>query len=553
MFLQYLLNGIQEHGQGKACTHCTATIESEHVPLSAHEGILPMTQKPTYEALELRIQELTERISGLEQTIASLRESEEKFRTIFENAPVMIDAFDESGRCLLWNHQCERMLGWKKQELLAMDDPLAILYPEHLLYDRVIRNKTNPDGKFREYRVTHKDGSQRIQVWANFKLPTAALISAGLDITEYRQAEEALKKSEKHFKDLVEHSLAGISIIQDERIIYRNPEQQRLLGPLPINHAPLVYEHIHPDDVPTVQRLYRDLFSGRQKNPGMVVRYFPAGDTKDISDMKWLHCRATLIEYEGSQAIMINMMDVTIAKELERILHIQDRMTSLGHVAAGIAHEIRNPLSGINIYLNALEKIFTRGDDLHKAQDVLAKMQSASCKIESVIKRVMDFSKPSVPQFSLIRICDPIEDALALSSVTLRKTDVEVERKLNEDLPRCYADPQLIEQVLLNLITNAAEAMKDMDDGKRIRISTSAQKDSLVITVEDSGPGIAPDRRHKIFDPFYSTKTGSTGIGLSLSHRIITDHGGSLDVTASPLGGAEFIICLPTTQGVHNP
>ena len=139
--------------------------------------------------------------------------------------------------------------------------------------------------------------------------------------------------------------------------------------------------------------------------------------------------------------------------------------------------------------------------------------------------------------------------ALALSSVTLRKTGVEVEKCLDEDLPPCHADPQLIEQVVLNLITNAAEAMKDMDDGKIIRVSASTKRESIVVSVEDSGPGIAPDRRHKIFDPFYSTKTGSTGIGLSLSHRIITDHGGSLDVGASPLGGAEFNICLPSATG----
>jgi len=508
-----------------------------------------MTQKPTYEALETSIEQLTARIFSLELTIASLRQSEEKFRTIFENAPVMIDSFDETGRCLLWNNQCEIMLGWSEQELLARDNSLAILYPQPRVYKRVLRNKTNPDGKFREYQVTHKDGSLRIQVWANFKLPTAAVISAGLDITEYRHAEEALNKSEQHFKDLVEHSLAGISIIQDERIVYRNPEQQRLFGPLPINYALSVYEHIHPDDVSTVKKLYRNLLSGRQKNPGMVVRYFPSGHTDDLSDMKWIHCRATIIEYEARQAIMINMMDVTMAKELEQLLHVRDRMTSLGHVAAGIAHEIRNPLSGINIYLNALEKILARGDDLHTARDVLAKMQSASCKIESVIRRVMDFSKPSVPQFRLIRISDPIDDALALSSVTLRKTGVEVEKCLDEDLPPCHADPQLIEQVVLNLITNAAEAMKDMDDGKRIRVSASTKQESIVVSVEDSGPGIAPDRRHKIFDPFYSTKTGSTGIGLSLSHRIITDHGGSLDVGASPLGGAEFNICLPSAIG----
>ncbi len=504
-----------------------------------------MAPKPRRKDLENRLEELTEKIALQEETIRSLRESEEKFRTIFEKAPIMIDAFDARGRCLLWNTQCEKMLGWSKEELLAFDDSLAILYPDPREYGRALRNKTNPDGNFREYRVTNKDGSTRIQLWANFRLPTATVISAGHDITGYRQAQDALTKSEQLFRELVEYSLTGISIIQDEQIIYRNPEQQRLLGPLPITHAPSVYEHIHPDDVPLVKSLYRDLLSGKEKHPGMVVRFFPHGNRDDLHDMKWLHCRASPIEYQGSPAILINIMDVTMARELERLLHVQDRMTSLGHVAAGIAHEIRNPLSGINIYLDALEKILVRGDGLERALDVLEKMHSASLKIESVIKRVMDFSKPSEPRFSRIAINDPIEDALALSSVTLRKTGVEVQLCLSTDTPPCYADPQLIEQVILNLITNAAEAMKDMDEGKKIRISSFARGESIIMSVEDSGPGVTPDRRHKIFDPFYTTKDGSTGIGLSLCRRIVTDHGGVLRVTASRLGGAQFIIELP--------
>jgi signal transduction histidine kinase len=219
-------------------------------------------------------------------------------------------------------------------------------------------------------------------------------------------------------------------------------------------------------------------------------------------------------------------------------------MASLGRVAAGIAHEIRNPLSGINIYLNALEKLYERGD-LEKMNDVLAKIHSASSKIESVIKRVMDFSKPSEPKRTLIDIHKPIEDALGLSSVMLRKTGIKVDTMLMGGLPPCYIDPQLIEQVILNLITNAAQAMKDPVKEKKIEISTSRQDDSIRITVTDSGPGIPPSLRQKVFDPFYTTKSGSTGIGLSLSHRIIQDHKGRLSVSESKEGGAEFTILLP--------
>ena len=189
----------------------------------------------------------------------------------------------------------------------------------------------------------------------------------------------------------------------------------------------------------------------------------------------------TPIEYKGKKAVLFNMIDVTKTREMERLLNIQDRMASLGRVAAGIAHEIRNPLSGINIYLNAMEKLYMRSD-LEKMEDVIAKIQSASSKIESVIKRVMDFSKPSEPKRIHIDIHKPIEEAVGLSSVMLRKTGIKVETILMEGLPPCYADPQLIEQVILNLITNAAEAMKDIVKEKKIEISTSRQDDNIRIT-----------------------------------------------------------------------
>jgi signal transduction histidine kinase len=132
----------------------------------------------------------------------------------------------------------------------------------------------------------------------------------------------------------------------------------------------------------------------------------------------------------------------------------------------------------------------------------------------------------------------------------LRKSGIQIENSLSENLPRCLIDPPLIEEVLLNLITNAADAMKDMGTGKRIEIATSRLKDLLVIQVSDSGPGIPFHLRDKIFDPFYTTKTDSSGIGLSISHRIVTDHGGSIDIGTSKWGGAEFKVNIPLSQDV---
>jgi PAS domain S-box-containing protein len=257
---------------------------------------------------------------------------------------------------------------------------------------------------------------------------------------------------------------------------------------------------------------------------------------------------ATLAVIPGTKKSVGSFLDITRAKEMEHLLRIQDKMTSLGRVAAGIAHEIRNPLSGINIYLNTLEKIYDRAESLDKVKQILRQIQSASSKIESVIKRVMDFSKPSEPKLILTDINPPIEEAINLSSATLRKSGIQIEKALAKDLPLCYADPLLIEEVILNLITNATEAMKNVNGDKKIDVTSSVKNDRIIVTVSDSGPGVTPDLKDKIFDPFYSTKNGSTGIGLSINHRIITDHGGSLRVSTSKLGGAEFVIEIPIKE-----
>jgi signal transduction histidine kinase len=125
----------------------------------------------------------------------------------------------------------------------------------------------------------------------------------------------------------------------------------------------------------------------------------------------------------------------------------------------------------------------------------------------------------------------------------------DIEKALTEDLPPCHADPHLIEQVILNLINNAAEAMKNVDGDKKIGVRSSVENNRIIVKISDSGTGVSLDSKGKIFDPFYTTKNGSTGIGLSIVHRIVTDHGGTLGVATSKWGGAEFAIEIPIEEG----
>jgi len=482
------------------------------------------------------------------------KRSEEKLRniaSIVENSDDAIIGKTLDGIILSWNKSAERIYGYNEKEIKGK--PISILHPPDQqddvfgilkkikrgqlidFYETVRQRK---DGSFIDVSLTLspvKDG--------NGKIIGASTIAR--DITERKAAEEALRKSEQRFRDLVENSLVGISLFQNGKIIFQNSEQQRIIGPLP---RPILFadlKRIHPDDLAKVTKFYDDTMSGKHRSLDLAFRFFSSSQTVNKDDMKWVYCRANTIEYQGKDAILYILMDISRAKELEHLVRIKDKMSSLGRVTAGIAHEIRNPLSGINIYLNTLKKIYDKPESLDTIKKIIDQLQSASNKIESVVRRVMDFSKPGEPKLIRTDINKPIEEALDLSAVTLRKSGIKVERELAEDLPRCQADHHMIEEVILNLITNAAEAMRRTDGEKRIHIAASLKNNRIVIKVSDSGPGVPINIKHKISDPFYSTKNGSTGIGLSICQRIISDHRGSMEVQTSKWGGAEFVIKIP--------
>ncbi len=362
---------------------------------------------------------------------------------------------------------------------------------------------------------------------------------------ELKLSEEAVLKNERRFRDLIENSPTGIAIIREDNVVYRNSVYKNLVDASEDPSLSVSLENIHPDDVEMVARNYQALVSGEKKRVDMEYRFYPADKAGGGPDMKWAGCMASRIDFEGEDAILVNMTDATLAKELEHILRTQDKMSSLGRVAAGIAHEIRNPLSGVNIYLNTLRKISGGCENHEMINKIASQLQSASNKIESIIKRVMDFSRPSEPRFAPTDINQPVKDAFKLSSVALRKSGIHFTMDLSADLPKREADHHMIEQVVLNLLSNASEAMQHMDKDKQIHISSFPENGVICIKISDSGHGIPKEIRNNILEPFYTTKSGGSGIGLSICHRIITDHGGTLHISDAEQGGAEFTIRFP--------
>lgn len=294
--------------------------------------------------------------------------------------------------------------------------------------------------------------------------------------------------------------------------------------------------------------IYHDhRISGWREN---YVYKLPTGEIvavyDDITELKQAEEKLVGVYFDmekkvASQAQVI----ITINKKL---MHA-DKLNSLGRLAATLAHEIRNPLSGININLSTLEKICSKQCNHQTIENLFSQIKLASRSIESVIRRVMDYSKSITPLFRQADVNQSINEAFTLIGVAFRKAGVKTEKELQGNLPLIQLDPQLFVQVMVNLLTNAIDAVRKLPGEKKIKVISILKQNMISVTVADNGSGIAPDLVSAVFAPFFTTKADGTGIGLSICERIILDHDGSIHVGSSQWGGAAFTINLPLEKG----
>lgn len=249
---------------------------------------------------------------------------------------------------------------------------------------------------------------------------------------------------------------------------------------------------------------------------------------------------------------VVRIHDITEKKKTDEQLIRADRLSSLGLLSGGIAHEIRNPLSSISLFLDILSDP-NRFDHPDKELEILEETKENVNKIAGIIKRVLDFAKPSITGRKEVDLNELIRQDIKLWSVQIRKADIALEQSLEDGIAPVFGDTIELRQVLNNLISNALEAM---DEGGVLGITTAGGKSSfhkdrrvVLLKVKDSGRGIAPEHRQSIFNPFFTTKTGGTGLGLAISNQIIERHGGIFSCESEPGTGTTFSIELPVTRG----
>ncbi|KAB2959101.1 MAG: hypothetical protein F9K18_11740 [Thermoanaerobaculia bacterium] len=226
------------------------------------------------------------------------------------------------------------------------------------------------------------------------------------------------------------------------------------------------------------------------------------------------------------------------AEVATRLAHV-DQLASLGQLAAGLAHEIKNPLAGLHGALEVLRDEAPEGPSAPLYDEMLGELK----RVNGILQQLLESGRPAPLRTQPTDLRKLLEDTADLMKPSLRRHDVELEVEIAEGLSKALLDAAKIRQVLVNLIQNAAEAMRD---GGRVTVRASRlPSGEIVIAVADDGPGIAAGELERIFQPFFTTKFSGTGLGLAITRSLVEQHGGRVEVDSEPGRGTTFFVFLP--------
>jgi two-component system, NtrC family, sensor kinase len=255
---------------------------------------------------------------------------------------------------------------------------------------------------------------------------------------------------------------------------------------------------------------------------------------------------APLQDAQDQTGALVVVEDVTARISLEEQLQQREKLSSIGLLAAGVAHEVNTPLTGVSSYTQMLLGMLNENDPKHA---LLQKVRTQAERATNIVNNLLNFSRTgSATEFCEVDVARVFDDTLQLLEPQLRRSQIEIVRSYDQDAPEAYANAGKLQQVFTNLILNARDAIPD---GGSIIVSTGTAEDgSLVAEISDTGIGIAPENVAKIYDPFYTTKGvgQGTGLGLAVSYGIIQEHAGRITVDSEPGRGTTFRITLPTAR-----
>jgi PAS domain S-box-containing protein len=248
------------------------------------------------------------------------------------------------------------------------------------------------------------------------------------------------------------------------------------------------------------------------------------------------------IQEDGERiGALVTLRDLDSIESINTQLQVSERLAALGRITAGVAHEVKNPLNSMRLWLENLKESLPPERD-GASQQAVQVLDKEIDRLDAVVKRFLDFTRPMEIQLEATQLAQLLKEVLEIAQPQLQKSNIQLAQLLPIDVPEVYVDRALLKQAVLNLVLNAAEAMPN---GGQMHLVLSRRGEMAEITVGDTGKGIAPENRQKIFQLFFTTRPGGSGIGLASTFRIVQLHNGSIDFTSEVGRGTTFRIELP--------
>lgn len=477
--------------------------------------------------------------------------TEAGYRDLFEEAADALFVADASLRYVAVNRGACDALGYTQDELLSMRVPELVAPIDLAARPLDLTEVDRGDVVRSSRRLLRKDGSFRWFELATRRLDDGRYVSVARDVEEQRVAAERLRLSEESFRALIEAMPDGIVIHRDGEIVYANPAAYSLLRIT--DGARLegrsVASIIHPDDLPVAAARIRAMQAGLESVPVQDERFIRA-------DGEVLHAEVLALRsvFQGEPVVVAVGRDRTEALRIRAELAHADRVATVGRLAAGVAHEINNPLAYVTLQLASLTAHLDgpraeapSEDDLAVVSDSLRTVSEGLERVRRIVRDLKTFSRQDDDRAEDVDLLAVLESALNLASHEINQRAL---------LVRDYAPLPLVRgiegrlcQVFLNLLVNAAQAIPRDGAHHAVRIRARAEGGFARVDITDDGVGMPPSVRSRIFEPFFTTRRAvdGTGLGLSISSDIVGAHGGRIEVDSEEGQGTTMSVLLPVS------
>jgi PAS domain S-box-containing protein len=506
----------------------------------------------------LAIRRMGERVSQLE---AQALRSERRYRSLIESANDLIFTLDPSGRLVFANASFERVTGFGREDWLGKPLAELVIAPDRNACREALRRCLGGRPELFEARIGRLDG--RVALLSVHVSPlreeegVIGVVGVARDITDWRKLEDQIRELNEFTQTILRTLGSGLITVDDaRRITFANEVAGQIVG---WGEEELVGRSI--DEVfPQV---------GDQILPPELLRDGGSLASREVSYTRpdgrriYIGYSVTCRRAEGDRrvAAVLTFRDITDVKEMQAQVLRMDRLASLGVLASGIAHEIRNPLGGIKMMAQSLQEEIPEGDPKREYVDRIIRQVN---RLDELIRVFSSYARPRQPVKRAERLPEIVGEVRALLDKRFRTRGVEFREQYADPLPDVYVDFYLMQQVFMNLFLNALDAMPEggvltvraeavnttlhaVDRRRRTRLRP-VRGLFVRVEVEDTGKGIPEEILENIFDPFFTTKPQGMGLGLSIVHRIVEEHGGEISVTSRVGIGTRFTLLVPTRE-----